>query len=150
MPTPNYRQEQILARRAEQLENQVSGHIERHQRTPEATGGVEEPLPSPAQIQLDEFITANRSTHVKVGRVDIQLVTFYEQDLRDAIDAAIASAREEAAKDVTRFEVIDHTTNGIGRIIVKYGVQVELSYQDNGRTLKVFLTEPEQGGSRNE
>jgi len=36
---------------------------------------------------------------------------------------------------VTRFEVIDET----GRVIVKYGVSVELSYQDNGQTLKVFL-----------
>ena len=40
---------------------------------------------------------------------------------------------------VTRFEVIDHTEAGEGRIIVKYGVTVELSYQDDGRTLKVFI-----------
>ena len=36
---------------------------------------------------------------------------------------------------VTRFEVIDET----GRVIVKHGVSVELSYQDDGKTLKVFL-----------
>lgn len=42
---------------------------------------------------------------------------------------------------VTRFEVIDHTKNGEGRVLVKYGVSVELSYQDDNRTLKVFLTD---------
>jgi hypothetical protein len=39
------------------------------------------------------------------------------------------------ARKVTRFEVIDES----GRIYVKYGVEVELSYQDDGRTLKVFV-----------
>lgn len=36
---------------------------------------------------------------------------------------------------VTRFEVIDAT----GRILVRYGVAVEMHVQDEGRTLKVFL-----------
>ena len=40
---------------------------------------------------------------------------------------------------VTRFEVIDHT----GRILVVYGVSVTLMYQDDCRTLKVFLTKDE-------
>jgi hypothetical protein len=38
-------------------------------------------------------------------------------------------------KGVSRFEVVDET----GRLIVKYGVSVELLYQDDGKTLKVFL-----------
>lgn len=38
-------------------------------------------------------------------------------------------------KDVTRFEVIDPT----GRLLVRYGVQVAFSFQDEGRTLKMFL-----------
>jgi|TARA_R110000765_G_scaffold4021_1_gene12746 hypothetical protein len=38
-------------------------------------------------------------------------------------------------KSINRFEVIDET----GRVIVKYGVSVELLYQDDGRTLKVVL-----------
>lgn len=42
----------------------------------------------------------------------------------------------QATKEVTRFEVIDDT----GRILVKYGVSVELSLQYDGNTLKVFLT----------
>lgn len=43
--------------------------------------------------------------------------------------------------NVTRFEVIDHTlvADPVGRIVVKYDVKVELSLQDDGRTLKVFL-----------
>ncbi len=42
-----------------------------------------------------------------------------------------------ATDKITRFEVIDET----GRLLVKYGVSVELSFQDNNRTLKVFLTD---------
>ena len=38
-------------------------------------------------------------------------------------------------KTINRFEVIDET----GRVMVKYGVSVELLYQDDGRTLKVVL-----------
>lgn len=43
---------------------------------------------------------------------------------------------------VTRFEVIDHTKDSeMGRAVVKYGADVKLSFQDNNRTLKVFLTD---------
>jgi hypothetical protein len=42
-------------------------------------------------------------------------------------------------ENVTRFEVIDHTKEMLGRAYVKYGVQVELSFQDDGKTLKVFV-----------
>lgn len=41
----------------------------------------------------------------------------------------------EAFKNVTRFEVIDES----GRALVRYGVKLELSLQDESRTLKVFL-----------
>jgi hypothetical protein len=40
------------------------------------------------------------------------------------------------ADNVTRFEVIDEH----GRALVRHDCAVELSYQDNGRTLKVFLS----------
>ena len=43
-------------------------------------------------------------------------------------------------KTITRFEVIDHTKKKQGRIVVEYDVNVELSLQDENRTLKVFLT----------
>lgn len=42
---------------------------------------------------------------------------------------------------ITRFEVIDHTSEFQGRILVKCGVRVEISIQDDGRTMKVFLTD---------
>jgi len=38
-------------------------------------------------------------------------------------------------KTITRFEVI----NKEGRVLVYYDVKVELLYQDDGKTLKVFL-----------
>tara|TARA_R110002110_G_scaffold96968_1_gene249401 strand:+ start:17 stop:172 length:156 start_codon:yes stop_codon:yes gene_type:complete len=44
-------------------------------------------------------------------------------------------------KKVTRFEVIDHTNRGEGRVLVEYGVNVELQLQDDGKTLKVFLSD---------
>ena len=43
---------------------------------------------------------------------------------------------------VTRFEVIDHTTGGRGRVYTRHDVSIELSYQDDGRTLKVFIDDP--------
>jgi len=44
-------------------------------------------------------------------------------------------------KTITRFEVIDHTKKKQGRIVVEYDVNVELSLQDENKTLKVFLTD---------
>lgn len=38
---------------------------------------------------------------------------------------------------VTRFEVIDET----GRAYIRYSVDVKVSLQDDGRTLKVFVQE---------
>jgi hypothetical protein len=45
---------------------------------------------------------------------------------------------------VTRFEVIDHSKGGEGRMLVRYHVAVALDLQDNSRTLKVFLTDREE------
>ena len=44
---------------------------------------------------------------------------------------------------VTRFELIDHRHDVpyFGRAFVAYNCSVELSYQDGGRTLKVFVTD---------
>lgn len=45
---------------------------------------------------------------------------------------------------ITRLEIINHADNGMvkGRLLTLYGNQfnnIELSYQDNGQTLKIFL-----------
>ena len=42
--------------------------------------------------------------------------------------------------DIETLKVIDHTSKQGGRIVVEYNVNVELSLQDDNRTLKVFLT----------
>lgn len=55
---------------------------------------------------------------------------------------------EERTFEVNRFEVIDHCAKGsedIGRVFVKWWDEgkfnVECMLQDDGRTLKVFITE---------
>jgi len=48
---------------------------------------------------------------------------------------------------VNRLEIIDHTSTGQGREYVKWddkNFKIEFSYQDNGRTLKIFLKELEE------
>ena len=42
---------------------------------------------------------------------------------------------------ITRLTVVDHTTGGGGRVLEKWDVKVELSVQDDGRTLKVFVND---------
>ena len=52
----------------------------------------------------------------------------------------------EGGLTVNRFEVIDHTGDGHGRILSKwesFDFLVQWDVQDNGRTLKVFLTNPQ-------
>lgn len=53
--------------------------------------------------------------------------------------SAIENPRENAK--VNRVEVIDHTPGSEGRVFTKMGVnRVEVSLQDDGKTLKVFLS----------
>jgi hypothetical protein len=47
----------------------------------------------------------------------------------------------EKLEKVTRFEVIDHTSDGTGRAFVKYNIKVSGDLQDDERTLKIFLTD---------
>ena len=55
----------------------------------------------------------------------------------DGIIQGYTQCQEDMFKDqtVTRFEVIDEN----GRAYTDYYCKVELSYQDDGRTLKVFI-----------
>jgi hypothetical protein len=62
------------------------------------------------------------------------------KDLEDIIMKANQEVLDITTKSVTRFEVIDHTSKKRGRIVVEYNVNVELSLQDENKTLKVFLT----------
>lgn len=54
--------------------------------------------------------------------------------------------KEKKEVEVNRFEVINHADNdkSIGRLLTMYKEmgdfqEIELSYQDGGRTIKVFL-----------
>lgn len=51
-------------------------------------------------------------------------------------DQQEAEKLNESLKEVTRFEIIDDS----GRALVRRDIKVELSLQDEARTLKVFLT----------
>lgn len=55
--------------------------------------------------------------------------------------------KEQGKREVTRLEVINHADNDspIGRLLTMYKEmgdfqEIELSYQDGGRTLKIFLS----------
>ncbi len=44
-------------------------------------------------------------------------------------------------QNVHRFEVIDHSGDKPGRVLVKDNISVEMSIQDDGKTIKIFLTD---------
>ena len=64
------------------------------------------------------------------------------KQLRENI-AAITFTSVDTSQ-VTRFELIDHTARNSLRAVVRYDCSVELSYQDNGKTLKVFLKDKDE------
>ena len=65
-----------------------------------------------------------------------------EYDLAKSLISKLSLELEAVRnKDVTRFEVIDHA-NGKGRVLVMDTgsfKEIQFSYQDDGKTLKVFL-----------
>lgn len=69
------------------------------------------------------------------GNVNESVLKTFTDDLRTQIEAARQEGLNAAMEKVTRFEVINK-----GREMVKYDISLELSLQDEGRTLKVFLT----------
>ena len=62
------------------------------------------------------------------ARLDLEVRALLEEKMSQFF----AQSKSEA---VTRFEVIDES----GRTYVRHGVRIRLVYQDDGRTLKVFL-----------
>ena len=62
----------------------------------------------------------------------------------DEILSKLTSIELPDYEKVTRFEVIDHTSSKEGRILVRYSVMVDVSIQDDGMTMKVFLTDKYQ------
>lgn len=59
----------------------------------------------------------------------------------DAFEILMEEQFKELLKYVNRFEVIDHTGEKLGRIVVRYGANVEVSFQDGYKTMKVFLSD---------
>lgn len=88
----------------------------------------------------------------KEFRKYVKFITgFYWPQLETKFEEMLTTSHsdiESLTKKVTRFEVIDHRTsfeNGGGRVLTARGedLRVELSLQDDNRTLKVFLTLPQ-------
>lgn len=59
----------------------------------------------------------------------------YEKLIEQAKELEKLANENNNTSEVTRFEVIDKT----GRVYSKWDCSIELSYQDNGKTLKVFV-----------
>lgn len=55
---------------------------------------------------------------------------------------------QQRMRNVNRFEVIDQRAVNAkpGRIVIVYDADVEVAFQDNGRTFKVFLSDPGDPG----
>jgi hypothetical protein len=71
---------------------------------------------------------------------DKDILAFYHDLIKHSIKY-YAQEMIYPVEKVTRFEVIDHTKEMRGRAYVKYDIEVELSFQDDGRTLKVFVND---------
>jgi hypothetical protein len=101
--------------------------------------GQDETAPSdrqaaPVAVSLDPHLWI----HARIDDLkDSAIAGFKNHDARlIALETELARLRGEATvRPVDRFEVIDET----GRLLTRKPVNVELSYQDDGRTLKVFL-----------
>ena len=70
-----------------------------------------------------------------------------QKEVNSHSDKVINIMNEDKDAKVTRLEVINHATNdkAVGRLLTLYKElgdfnHIELSYQDGGRTLKIFLT----------
>ena len=69
-----------------------------------------------------------------------------QKEVNSHSDQVIDKMNNDKDAKVTRLEVINHATNDkpIGRILTMYKelghfTNIELDYQDGGRTLKIFL-----------
>lgn len=81
------------------------------------------------QIEIGQFA---KEQYLK--RID----DFQTNDFSDGVFVGYQKAIEDFMLQdqiVTRFEVIDET----GRVYSKKNCKIELSYQDDGKTLKVFI-----------
>lgn len=86
----------------------------------------------------------------KKGNVEQLTRALRETDDRERREAALRrrEGMSRPSSKVTRFEVIDLRASlpvgEIGRVFTAWNCNIELSYQDDGRTLKVFVNDREQ------
>ena len=85
------------------------------------------------------------------------VAAFQRECTPDAVLAALdalTAEHEASARDagLTRVEVIDHRSgvSPFGRVFSAWDCQVELSRQDGGRTLKVFVDDAARAATREE
>lgn len=97
------------------------------------------------QIKLDNHPCEFPRNCQHVGAQSNAIIQYLDEqaEQHDHIQDAPKMVAEGPIEKVNRFEVIDHTSGGEGRVFTKWldNLVVELSYQDDGRTLKVFLSE---------
>jgi hypothetical protein len=96
----------------------------------------------------EDFVN-NKITCTLVGETYHYLVTesvSYRTSSKEKMTAEEVIAKAKEKVEVTRFEVINHANNdkSIGRILTMYKSmgdfkEIEVQYQDGGRTIKVFL-----------
>jgi vacuolar-type H+-ATPase subunit E/Vma4 len=85
-----------------------------------------------------------RSCHKNDNCVEFgELIESYVYEWTE--DAHTSEPHADRPDTVTRLEVIDSE----GRIYVKHDVSVELSYQDDNRTLKIFVSERQKEAPNN-
>lgn len=75
------------------------------------------------------------------------------QGLESIIEGTALTAPVECENEterVMRVVLVDHTSEYLGRIYDKWGVRVEIQRQDDGRTLKVFVTDRCKSGLRDQ
>jgi hypothetical protein len=91
------------------------------------------------ELDFDKIIQQNFEG-LKDFIKDKDVLAFYHDLIKHSIKY-YAQEMIYPAEKVTRFEVIDHTKEMRGRAYVKYNIEVELSFQDDGQTLKVFVND---------
>lgn len=82
-----------------------------------------------------ELIRQWRSEQLDKGKSERYIKA--RRDCAEQLEAVCRTLRDPQPEKTTRFEVINET----GRVLTRWGVKVKLSYQDDGRTLKVFLSQ---------